>query len=102
MRCVDKEYDDEAGDEEEGGTEGDDTYWLRYSAGSHEWQQSYGAGSEEYEDSCDDVVCCFGIHIPRIVAMKMPIMIPHTTPRNSVAMRMSLVGSGRCFMVYSE
>lgn len=102
MRCVDKEYDDKAGDEEEGGTEGYDAYCLRYGAYGHEWQQDECSDGSEYEYGCDDVVCCFGIHIPRIVAMKMPIMIPHTTPRNSVAMRMSLVGSIGCFMADSE
>lgn len=46
--CDKEECDDEAGDDKEGGTEGCNACGLWYYAGSHEWQQSYGADSEEY------------------------------------------------------
>lgn len=100
--CEEHEYDDEAGDDKEGGLEDGDAYGWWYDIVSHEWQQSHCAYSEDDEDSCDEVVCCFGIHVHRIVAMVAPMTAPNATPMRIARMSILETGSDCCFMVDSE
>lgn len=97
--CEEEYGNDEAGGDEEGYVKDGHAYWLRYYAGSHEWQQSHCAYSEDDEDSCDEVVCCFGIHVSKISVMSVPMVAPsRNAPMNTVMTKADSGSSGR-FMV---